>query len=811
MATLLQDLRWSLHLMRRNLSLTLIVVLSLGLAIGTNTAVFSVVNAFLLRPLPVEDIDRVVRLRESLVEPGAEPTFRSLWEVNYFNWKQHNEVFESMAAAAATNLNVSGGESAERLGGSQITWDFFPLLGLQPVLGRNMLPEEDRPGRGGVVLLGNSYWSSRLGSDPEIVGKTLTINGSPHTVIGVMQPHLRFPYDSDMWVPMAARNDPAESPNWRLYVLGRLKPGIAPERAEAEMTKLAGRLAVERPLDGAPTGAKLDLLRDELIENFRRLFLLLVVGAGFVLLIACANVSNLLLAQSVGRSNEVAVRVALGATRKTLVRQFLTYSMLLAVIGGALGILLTFWSIQPLISLTPLESIRDFDAQPRIDLPTLGFTMGVSLLVGIAFGLVPALRDSKVGLRASLSDGGRAGTLGTGGRRVLNAFVVSEIALALVLLVGASLMLQSFRKLHTMDRGFQPDHVLSFKVAFPDTKYPEQHLKAAFIQQAAERLRALPGVTAASVTSVEPFYPGQEYAAYNVEGQPANNSRGYHVVHHRTIEPGYFDTLKIPLLKGRAFTHQDTAESPFVVIVSKSFADRFWPGQDPIGKRVKRGLYDGERPWLTVVGMVGTLAESQDDENTSDAWYMPYTQPTILDITDMTFVLRTSADPKSMAASARQVISGLDRDQPIYDVLTMDERLENRTMPQRTSALLYGIMGGLGLILAALGIYGVLSFSVNQRYREIGIRSAMGARPADIKSMILKNAMLLTLIGLAVGIGGTLLLTRLLGSLLYEVRPNDPLTLVAALAGLALIALVSSYIPARRAAKTDPLRALRYE
>ena len=811
MDSLVRDLRWALQSMRKSLGLTIVVVLSLGLAIGANTAVFSVVNAFLLRPLPLRDIGRLVRGFEVTSKEGEEVQSRNPSYDGYLQWVRYNTVFTEVGAALSRSISLTGQGDAERLPGVGITASFLDVLGVHPLLGRNFTAAEDQHGAGHVVILGHSLWARRFGSDPGVIGKAITLNGEPHTVVGVMRPKFRYPYDADLWVPLAEQSDPAH-PNWSFYVVGRLKPGISLEQAQRQMASLVKRLAVEQPLTSPAQSVRLTPLRKELIQNLDKLFLLLSSGAAFVLLIACANVSNLLLAQSVGRAGEVAVRVALGATRGRLIRQFLTYSIVLALLGGLAGILLTFWSVKPLVALSPLESIREFDAEPRLDLPTLAFTVAVSLLVGVVFGLIPAFKVSRGNLRDTLTEGGRSKSLTAGGHRILSTFVVLEMALALIVLIGAGLMLRSFQRLHGENQGYDLRNVLTFKVSFPQPKYAEPPSKVAFIREAVQRLGSLPGVVSAGATTTEPLEPGQEYAAFNVEGRPATEPTGYHEAHTRTVTPGYHEAMRIPLLKGRRLTEQDDVNAPTVVVISKSFADHYWPGEEPLGKRVKRGLYTSQRPWLNVVGVVGTLQETPDAEKSIvDAWYLPYTQTTAPSYDEITFALRSSTDPKSLIGAARAAIASIDQDQPIYDALTMEERLDKKTVQERFSAYLCAILGGLGLILATLGIYGVLSFAVYQRTREFGIRTAMGARPWDIKAMILRRALALTVLGLTFGVVVTLLLGRLLTSLLYKVSARDPVALGSALVALAVIALACSYLPARRAAKVDTLRALRYE
>jgi len=812
MVNLIQELRWAVRKMRRNPVLSAVIVLSLGLSIGAVTAVYSVVDAFLVRPLAIDDIDRVVRLREDYSAPGEEPDLRSVKAVNYYLWKEAaGDIFSGMGAGTGVDLTWTGGAEPERVSAAAVTASFFPVLGIEPVIGRTFTQEEDRPGSGGgVVLISYRIWATRFAASRDVLGRTLTLNGQPRTVIGVMPRGLHHPYEADMWIPLQLVDDPTNY--WGYYVPARLAPGVTLEQARSAMDRLVGNLREGHPYARPPRTANLSPLRGELIADLDQLLYMLLAAASFVLLIACANVANLLLARSLGESGEMAIQTALGAGRWRLVRQSLLFSLVLALLAGVVGILTTAWSIDPLVALSPVYGLGEFDIQPRMDWSTLGFTILLSCAVGLLFGLVPALRTRPKSLQTDLQEGGRSGGASRKTQRALKGFVVAQIALAVALLVAAALNYQSLRYLVDQDRGFDMDHVLSFEVAFPEARYPERAQRVEFVRRAVERLGRLAGVEAVGATTTQPLYPGTWASRFNIEGRPPNTERGYHLLHSRTVTPGYLASLRVPLLEGRMLDDHDGPDSPPVVLVSRSLAERYWPGESAIGKRIKRGLYESDVPWMTIVGVVGTLQETEDAVLVnSDAWYLPYTQDVGPLFDSMVFTLRTEGSMQGLVPAIRREIEAIDPDQPIYDVKSMRERLRERTTPQRFTAVLYAGLGTLGLILAALGIYGVLSYSVAQRVRELGVRAALGAAPRELERVVLRQAAVLVVSGVGLGLALALVASRFLEGQLEGVGARDPATLAFAVVTLTVLSLGLSWIPAHRASRVDVAGALRQE
>ncbi len=799
------DLRWAWRTMRTSPGASLVIIASIGLAIGANTAAFSVVNAFLWRSWGSQATDEVVRVREDYARPGQAPDVRGFTMANFGPWQRANTVFDSMAAGTGTSATLIIDGRPERVAAGVITANFFDVLGIRPALGRTFTADEDTPARRDAVLLGDALWRSRFGGDASVVGRTVRLNGRVRTIVGVMPRGLKHPYQSDLWVPLGYREDPTNAAG--IYVPARLKPGVTLAQANEQMDAMAARLWQAHPAPDTPIGAQVTRLRPEMLGRLTRVLYALASAALLVLLIAVANVSNLLLAQSLEQQNDAAVRTALGASRTRLVRQFLTYGVLLSGVGGLIGVLFTFWSVGPLVSLSPLYGAGEFDIEPRLDWPTLAFTMATTMTVGVAFAILPAIGVARTRASDVLRSIGRSGTLSRGSRRWLKAVVVVELALSFVLLVGACVMGQGLLALHRETWGFDRRDVMTFDVAMSALRYRERGQQETFVNDLIERLASLPSVTAAAATSTPPFYAGTEAASFTINGI-APPARGFFLAHSRAVTPHYFDALGIPLLAGRSFTDADTATSIPAVIVSQSLAERYWPGQNPIGRRLKRGRLDGPAPWMEVVGVVGNLRENPDDDIPgNDAWYLPYRQPTAGVITELTYVVKTSQGA-SIVLSVRNAVGQLDPEVPIFDTVTMDERFARFTATERLSANLTAILGVMGVFLAAVGVYAVLAFSVRRRLPELGIRAALGARPSDVRRSVLREAAMLVIVGIASGATVSLFIRPLLDAHLFPSGVSESAAAVLAGAGVVLAATVSTIAPAIRASRVDPVRAL---
>ncbi|HKP93560.1 MAG TPA: ABC transporter permease [Chthoniobacterales bacterium] len=799
--TFFQDLRYGFRSLRKKPGFTLTAVVALALGIGANSAIFSVINGVLLRSLAYQDSDKIVMVWERSLRSNRSQNVVS--PANFLDWKKQATSFEHFAACWDTRVNVTSGGEPEEIQVQRVSADFFSVLGVAPNLGRSFRREEDVSGAISPVVLSYELWQSRFGGNPGILGQPVTMSGRTMNVIGVMPPGFHFLNNQvKAWIPLAL--DPAK--DWRksgrfLRSVARLKPGRTAQQAQAELDAIARQLETAYPAYNKSWGANVVPMHEQIVGDIRPVLLVLLAAVAFVLLIACANVANLLLSRAAARQKELALRAALGAGRLRLIRQMLTESVLLALMGGALGLVLAYWGIRVLVAFAPdnLPRLNEITIDPRV----LAFTFGVSLVTGVAFGLVPALQSSRPDLNDALKEGARGSS--SGNRLVRNLFVVTEMALALVLLVGAGLMLRSFFQLNQVKTGFATENVLTLRVQLPMAKYPEPQQRAEFFKRAEERLQTLPGVKSVGAISYLPLTGLASSTAFNLASQPElppSESPGTEV---RAITPGYFKAMGIPLLKGRAFDERDGADSR-VLIINETLGRKYFAGQDPIGQR----LIISWDPKVTdeIIGVVGDTKETALEQESNAAIYWPHPREPYQ---FMTFILRAGTDPALLSAAVAKEIHGLDPDQPIADVRTLEQVVAKSIARPRFNTLLLAIFAGVALVLASVGIYGVMSYSATQRTQEIGIRMALGANPRDILRLVVGHGMKLTVAGIVLGLIASLALTRLMTNLLFGVTVTDLPTFLGVSAVLALVALLANYIPARRATRINPVLALRYE
>jgi putative ABC transport system permease protein len=809
MDTLLQDLRYAVRMLLKSPGFTAVAVATLALGIGANTAIFSVVNAVVLRPLPYLDPARLMMVwldnpRQSIHEDVS--SFP-----NFVDWREQNRVFDPLVTFYGTGFNLTGGGEPEQIRGAVVSAGFFRLFGVEPLHGRGLATDENEPGREQVVVLGHGLFKRRFGADPTVVGRTVSLGGRPFTVVGVMPPGFRFPAEAELWVPLAPTGPFADLMGSRnslwLKVVGRLKPGVTLAQAQAQMSALAAALEKQYPDANAGYGVNLEPLHEEIVGGIRPALMVLLGAVALVLMIACANVANLLLARAATRQKEMAIRSALGAGRRRVTRQLLTESVLLSLVGGTLGFLLALWAVDLLLALSPpgLPRLDEVGVDGRV----LLFTLMVAVLTGLIFGLAPAVQTWKLDLNESLKEGGRASSEGGRSRRVRGLLVVGEMALALILLVGAGLLFKSFLHLREVEPGLDPRELLSARISLPRLKYQDGPPVVAFYDQLLERVRALPGVESASAISTLLLGRLAQSTSAQIEGRPPSSAADLIPVPYDSITPGLFRTLGTPLLRGRHFTERDDARTPPVAIINDTMARRFWPGQDPIGRRFTFG--DPRQPdtvWFSVVGVTGDVKRSGLDSEPRPESFFPLAQSP--DRT-MTLVVRARTDAAGLAAAVRSAVWSIDPDLPVSDVRTVEELLAESVMERRFTMLLVGFFSAVALVLSALGIYGVIAYWVTQRTHEIGVRMALGARPADVQALVLRQGLRLAGLGIALGLAGAVGATRVLRSLLYGVSATDPATFAAIPALLAFVALLACYVPARRATRVDPLIALRCE
>jgi predicted permease len=806
METLLKDLRYGVRMLAKKPAFTIVVVAALAIGIGANTAIFSVVNSILLRPLPYPDPDRLVIVWMDNARLNVDQDIHSY--ANYADYRDQNQAFEQLATFAGISVNLTGVGEPERVIGLTASRSLFDVAGVDPVIGRTFSPDEEVPGQDRVVVLGYGLWQRRFGGEPGILGQEVSLSDVKRTVIGVMPRGFMFPHrDADeFWVPLAPDANRRNSRyGFGYYVVGRLKEGITLEQAKADMGAIAAHLTEQFPqLEGY--GVNLVPLHQQIVGKVRPALLVLLGTVAFVLLMACANVANLLLARGAAREREIAIRSALGAGRLRLIRQLLTESVLISVLGGAAGLLLANWGLKALVALSP-EDIPRRD-QIGIDLRVLGFTLLISLLTGLVFGLVPALQASRLDLNESLKEGGRGTSGGGHSRRLRSALVVFEVAVSCVLLVGAGLMIRSFMRLQKVDLGFNPAHLLAMNFQLSRSKYQGRQ-SAEFFRQLCERVESLPGVeSAGGITAV--FIEGlPNSSGFTIEGRPPLPTAEQTEAPTDFVTPSYFRTMGIPLLKGRELSEQDGPDSQRVVIINNTFARRFWPSEEPLGRRFKFGDPDSTAPWLTIVGIVGDMRRTGFDSEVRCEAFMPYTQRQFNIF--MELVVRTASDPRAIVGPVREMVASIDPNQPISHVRTMDQVLGGMIAQRRLNTLLFALFGVVALVLSGVGVYGIISYSVTQRTHEIGIRMALGAGRGEVLKLVVGNGMTLVGVGIGIGLISAAVLTRLMGTLLYGVSATDPVTFALISAILGTVALAACLVPARRATKVDPMIALRYE
>jgi len=804
----IRDLQYGLRSLRAKPGFTVVAVVALAVGIGANTAIFSVLSSVLLRSLPYDQPDQLVWIWANNSSSSIQQELASF--PNFVDWRSQNESFQELVAFDPWLPTLTGEGEPEKLPCGVVTSGFFHMLGGQPILGRVFSDDEELPGKQYVAILSYGLWQRRFGASLEIIGRRIMLDGLPHTVIGVMPASFQHPSPEnqktvEIWVPPGY--DIKKTPRGLdfLSVIARLKPGVGIEQANAEMKTIADRLAQQYPETNAGWGVSVIPLHERFVGDIRQALIILVILVAFLLLIACANVANLLLVRAAARQKETAVRAALGASRRRLIQQFLAESLLLASMGGLLGLALAWVGIRALVALSPGNIPRI--EQTRLDWRVLAFTLVVSLLTGVIFGIIPALRASRIDLNESLKEGGKTSAEGASGRRLRNALAMSEVALVLVLLVCSGLMLKSFARLQRIAPGFNTERLLTMELALPRPKYKPGHRIISFTSDLLEKVSALPGVQGAATSFTVPLSGQVPTSTLAVEGQPTEPSGQVNNAQFQIISPSFFQTMGIPLLRGRWFDTQDRQDSTGVVVINQAMAERFWPGQDAIGKRVTLKDF-GSGDWLSVIGVVGDVHYEGLNLQPDLQMYLVYAQTPWK---DLALLVRTAADPMKMAAIIRDKVREVDDEQPLYNVRTMNQVVADSVARPRFNTQLISILTAVALTLTVIGVYGVISYSVSQRTHEIGIRMALGAQAPQILGMIIAQGLKLALWGIAIGLLAALLLTQFMTSMLYSVSAKDPLVFLVVPALLAGVVLAACYIPAWRAARVDPMTALRYE
>jgi predicted permease len=812
MESFLQDCRYALRMLARNPGFTLIAVLALALGIGANSAIFSIVNAVILKPLPYDKPEQLVQLWMRFTGIGI-PNDQNWVSAPEFVDLQQNQSFSHLAAISSGSFNINISGTPERIDSAVVSSSFFPLLGVQAQLGRVFLPEEGQAGREHVVLLGDGLWRRRFGADPAIPGRKVVMNGQSYLIVGVLPRDFQLPLEAEVWTPLvfsAANLNPNSRGNHNYQVIARIKPGLSLEQTRADMDIVSKRIIEQHP-DYHYRQFNFRVLAIPLLEqqigDIKTALWVLMSAVGLVLLIACANVANLLLVRASSREREIAVRQALGVSRWRLIRQLLTESAILGLVAGAIGLFLGYWGLRVLTTLAATSFPRVVEA--RMDLRVLGFTLLVSVATGILFGLAPAFSSRHV-THDALKEGGRGGTAGVGSQRLRGALVVAEVALSLTLLVGAGLLIRSFLRLQEVDTGFRPEGVLTMRISLPQEKYAKIEQTRAFYRELLDRIRQLPGVDLAGGATGLPLSGTGWSGTTTVDSQAVQPQDASPEADQRPVLPGYFEAMGIPLVSGRYFEQRDNEKGAPVAIIDETMAKTYWPNEEAIGKRIKPGDRQSPQPWRTIVGVVRHVRYRTLESPSRVEFYWPYDQ-TSFALGSMSVAIHTSSDPRSLAGVVQSQVQALDPDQPVYRIRTMGELMSESMARRRLSMFLLAIFAGVALALAAVGIYGIISYSVAQRAHEVGIRMALGARSSDVVRMVLGQSLGLTLAGIFVGLLGSLALTNFLSSLLFNVKATDATTFLLVALILGVVALVASLVPAYRATTVDPVNALRQE
>jgi putative ABC transport system permease protein len=809
--SLIADARFSARMLRKSPGFTAAAILTLALGIGANTATFSVASVFLWRPVSFPGLDRVVMVMSLF--PGQSPLMHNeVAPADYVDWSRRSHSFEPMAVFSGADISMIGAGVPQKLSAFRVSSDFFPTLEVQPILGRTFRREEDQPGRDQEAVLSYGLWKSSFGGDPGVVGKTIQLDGRTVTIVGLMGDDFRFPpYGAQLWLPMAMDEKEKDiRDDHFLSIVTRLKPGVTLAQAQAEMSAIGERLAQEYPAFDKGWGVRVipvtEFVGGSLGKEYSRISL---VAAMFILLIVCANVANLLLARSTARRKEIAVRMAMGASRWRMVRLLLMESVLLGLGGCVFGLMLAQWQLHLIVGAMPAEVERylPFWRTIHIDKWTLFFSLGIALFAGILAGIAPALRISMPGIVEQMKEGGRGATPGRARHRLRNAFVIAEVALSLVLMIGAGLMTKGVRELFQVQSTLRPETLLTLRIQLPESKYKLPPQRAAFYDQSLARLQTLPEVRSAAVATGLPYCDCFGSHPFSIQGKPIQPGE-FQEAYVQSVSRDFFRTMNLSLRAGREFTAQDGQDAPPVAIISEDFARRYFPGKDPLGQRIKQGHDDSDEPWATIVGVVGQMQYVWTTRVDRPAIYMPYQQ---VPRSYSYFVMRSASDPMTLVPAIRSQIASVDPDQPIFDIATEAKVIHDSVTGLSYVAVMLSVMGAMALLLAALGVYGVMAYAVAERTHEIGIRMALGAERRDVLGMLVRRGAILTGLGVLIGLPAALALAKLLASLLFGVGATDLLIFCVGTLALAGIAMLACYVPARRAMRMDPLAALRYE